>query len=161
MIYKIIAKLLSVSFIADYLIDKAKKTPYINIAKGDDVYMERYWLFNPLDVETKCIKYSWIPFSIRIHKILKEDQDRHMHDHPWDCRTFILKGQYLEERVDGVYARREGTTATIAFDDYHKILHVYGDCVYTMFVTGKYKGVWGFLVDGIKIKYKEYLNTEK
>jgi hypothetical protein len=27
----------------------------------------------------------------------------------------------------------------------------------TLFITGKYRGTWGFLVDGVKVPWREYL----
>ena len=145
-----------------YLLNRAKKTPFTHIyGKDSELYMERYWLFNPFyEVEGRT-KFDRFPLAFRIHKIVKEDDDRHLHDHPWNCRTFILKGWYREERnepwEDNNYLRKAGDTSRLNFDEYHKITQVCDEGAYTMFVTGKYQGTWGFLVDGIKVKYREYL----
>lgn len=155
--------------IADYLIRRSKRTPYFHL----DGYMNRWWLFNgygndPSTPEKqrqeKPIK--WLP-SVRIHHILREDYARDMHDHPWNARTIILKGDYDEERMlkrfDGKhfvqdYTRKKGDTARLMFGEYHNITRVSEGGVWTMFFTWKYMGTWGFWVNGKKIPHKEYNN---
>lgn len=174
-LWSILAQLLAMPFARDWLISKAKKTPYNNIVKDGSTYMERYWLFNPYESvngEQKGAKYSWWPWSIRIHWIRRADVDRHMHDHPWNARTVILKGWYIEERLicdacelfpDGYeveYWRREGDTARLDFGEYHYITEVPEDGVWTLFITGPYQGTWGFMVDGVKVKFRQYLGME-
>jgi len=39
--------------------------------------------------------FSWLPFSIKLHKIILSD-DYCLHDHPWKFCSFILKGGYYE-----------------------------------------------------------------
>lgn len=162
--YKLIAKIVSHPKVFNYLLKKAKKTPYTHIYGEQDkeLYMERYWLFNPYPKTGDPRRYNWFPLSIRIHKIVKPDNDRHLHDHPWNARTFILKGWYKEERSKGGrwYVRRTGDTATLNFGEYHRIIEICEGGVYTLFVTGKYRGTWGFLVDGLKVNYKKYLGLE-
>lgn len=161
--YKLIAKLLSRPAVFKKLLAYAKKNPYNNILSpdGTEVYMERYWVFNPTIGENR--KYQWIPLSIRLNKINKPDADRHLHDHPFNARTFILKGWYTElrEGTPVEFVRCAGDTATLNFKEYHKITLVPNDGVYTLFVTGKYRGIWGFLVDGIKVNFRDYLKARK
>jgi hypothetical protein len=161
--YKLIAWVLSRPKVFKYLLARAKKTPYTHIygATDKELYMERYWLFNPFLVSGAKPKHSWCPLSVRIHRIVKPDDDRHLHDHPWNARTFILKGCYTEERLDGPHIRWEGDTARLNFGEYHRISHVPRDGVYTLFVSGKYRGTWGFLVDGAKVPYRRYLGLGK
>lgn len=138
----------------------AAHRPYRNI----DGYMNRGWIFNPYDHGTYVKHIESLP-SIRLHHILREDDDRHMHDHPWDARTFILAGWYVEARLnaDGtrtLHRREAGYTGTLKFGEYHRIVEVSPGGVYTLFCTGKYQGTWGFLVDGQKIHHKAYLNAD-
>lgn len=162
MIFRILAKVLSHPRVFNYLLNRAKKTPYTHIygMKDKELYMERYWLFNPYPSSGSLRRFNWCPISIRIHKIMKVDDDLHLHDHPWNARTFILKGWYREERPDGFKHRKKGDTSRLNFGEYHRITEVCESGVYTLFITGKYRGTWGFLVDGIKIKYREYLGIE-
>ena len=36
-------------------------------------------------------------FSIYIHGIYEEDKEQHLHDHPWDFMSMVLKGSYSEQ----------------------------------------------------------------
>lgn len=166
-LWQLVAKVVSIPVIAEYLIIRAQRTPYFHL----DGYMNRWWLFNRYSEVGKQDKIPprsrWLP-SIRIHQILREDRAEHMHDHPWDGRTIILKGWYLERREDGKrYMMEAGDTRPIKFGEYHHIEDVgWMDTkcdgtmrsVYTMFITWGYKGTWGFLVDGKKVHYKQYLS---
>lgn len=173
---KLIAKLIALPGVADWLIRRAQRTPYFHI-KGDDgsIYMYRWWLFNPYPTGNDGGGRrwgDWLP-SIRIHRIMREDRDRHMHDHPWNARTFILRGRYKElrrkvvegERLDQVFEvlriRRPGDTASLRFGEYHRITAVSPAGVWTLFVTWRKRGTWGFLVGGRKVPWREYLGIEK
>lgn len=105
-----------------------------------------------------------------LHRIALPDRDRDHHDHPWNARTIILKGWYLERRletslqgweVERHYRRTAGDTAAIRFGEYHSIDKLSSrEEVWTLFITWKYQGTWGFLVNGSKVPYKKYLNLE-
>lgn len=172
--WRVVAKVVSQPRIANYLIKRAMRTPYSHIRSvdGKDIYMARYWLFNPYPIESESDKTrpKWqFPISARIHNIRREDLDRHLHDHPWNCRTIILKGWYCEQRRKHEDGRCEfnvygpGSTARLRFGlDWHKINHVTteDDAVWTLFIIGKYRGTWGFNVDGVKVPHWEYLKCK-
>jgi len=42
----------------------------------------------------KIILTPW--FAIYIHAIYKADEDKHLHNHPWNFWSFVLKGSYTE-----------------------------------------------------------------
>ncbi len=149
--------------VARWLIRRAQLAPYTHL----DGYMDRFWLFNAYDkkngVEVTPIR--WLP-SVRVHHILRKDLDRHHHDHPWDARTIILDGWYRETRLEEdyfgdldnyVYDRARGDTAQVLYGQYHTITEVSEGGVWTMFITYGYRGTWGFLVDGVKVQWREYL----
>lgn len=152
--WNIAASVLSRPFISKWLIAYAQRAPYFHL----DGYMERWWVFNPYDHESR--KTKW-PFSrsIRVHHILRPDSSRDPHDHPWDARTIILKGWYVESRDDGLHNRMTGDTAAIGSDEFHNIVDVSPGGVYTLFITGDYKHRWGFRVDGAKVPHTEYVET--
>lgn len=162
MLYKLLAKIVSHPAVFKRLLARAKKTPYSHIYGEDDglLYMERYWLLNPYPESGTERKINWLP-SIRIHKIVRPDPDRHLHDHPWNARTIILKGWYAECRENAVnMVRARGNTARLNFGEYHKITSVDSNGAYTLFIAGKYRGVWGFLVNGKKVDFKTHLNIK-
>ncbi len=164
-----LAQRLAEPAMVDWLIARAAKTPYLNI----DGYMDRAWLFNPYPTraEKDALKEAGLPEpeytgpSGRIHHILRKDNDRDGHDHPWNCRTIILRGWYNEDRLmpDGTWKgfhRKAGDTATLSFGEYHNITDVSEGGVWTLFITEEYQGTWGFLVDGVKVPYRTYLGLE-
>jgi hypothetical protein len=160
-LWKIAAWVASRKSVAEWLIQRAQRTPYLHIYSSDgrEVYMYRWWLFNPYDNETRKTKYRWCPISIRLHRIMVPDSDRHLHDHPWNARTIILRGFYYELRPDTPpVVRRRGDTAAIRHREYHRIQYVSLGSAWTLFITGKYRGDWGFMVDGNKVPWREYLN---
>jgi hypothetical protein len=177
MILKLLAKILALKPVRTALIKQAQKTPYYHLVnRQGKVYMYRWWLFNPklgnAPDGTEWFRWPNLP-SIRIHWIKRRDLDRHLHDHPANCRTFVLQNWYKEKRQaylnlpigpitltnEYVFStRRAGQTATIDFGEYHSITEVAPGGVWTMFVIGPRKGMWGFLVDGVKVPFKEYLN---
>lgn len=177
-----------------WLMRRAFRTPYSHItsADGTDVYMRRFWLFNPYSVETGKRQGEWakrpwwreILPSVRLHHIMRADQDRHLHDHPWNARTIILKGWYEEERYSDESplgrAKREmlaaapygkhfgagrthletriaGYTGRLMFGQYHRITQVPRDGVWTLFITWRKRGSWGFDVDGREVPWREYI----
>lgn len=158
MIWKLIAKVCAQPVVAEWLIRRAKKTPYVHIyGKGGEMYMGRWWLFNPYPYPEEK-RENRFPISIRIHHIKRKDEDRELHDHPWNARTIILKGGYTEVREDGKrYFRLSGDTAKLKYGEYHRITYVPPEGTWTLFITGKYRGTWGFLVDGVKVQWRQYL----
>lgn len=160
--WKVLAHVVSKPWVANAIIKQAQKTPYMHIwrDKSDELYMERWWLFNKytkgVNGEVVSAKYSWLP-SIRVHRICLADTDEHLHDHPWDARTIILKGWYMEEKEDDKRLMAPGDTGPIKAGDFHRIDMVSDGGVYTLFFTWKWMEEWGFKVDGVKIPYWKYL----
>lgn len=85
--------------VADRLVEavirRAMKTPYFHLPE----YMNRYWLLKPRRWTFGC--------AIRVHQILRSDNDRHLHDHPWPFATLILRGGYVEILQQHVLNRSE------------------------------------------------------
>lgn len=180
MIAKLIGWLLTRGDMPERLLAYAKRTPDVPIYDADDgqsLYMERFWLFNPIKNYRR--RWQFIPFSIRIHVIHRPDNDRHPHDHPFNGRTWILRNGYVEHRVErwrdamarGMlpltyvegdpltevpYTRRPGSTTTISFRKYHRITKLINGPAVTFFAFGDYKGKWGYLVDGCKVPHDQY-----
>jgi len=188
--WECVAAIVSTPRVSAWLIERSKRTPYFHITardNADEIYMGRWWLFNAYrkDAKDNTLPGSWawlgLP-SIRVHHIMRADDDGHMHDHPWNARTIILRGWYREERPlsDGdeipenctgimrshyddsrmQFTRTTGYTGPVLFEQYHRISEVSPGGVYTLWFTWRYRGTWGFLVDGAKVPYRKYLGTE-
>lgn len=186
-VWSLIARVVSRPAVADWIIERSKRKPYYPITSRDgaEIYMDRHWLFNPYtkdaDGNAGPARLSWLP-SIRVHHIMRADDDGHMHDHPWNARTIVLRGWYREERpwlVGDVVpknctklifshaddrmelTRTTGYTGRVLFDSYHRISSVSNGGVTTLWFTWRYRGTWGFLVGSKKVPWREYLNVPK
>ncbi|WP_315128032.1 hypothetical protein [Comamonas antarctica] len=166
-LWKLAAVVLSRPTVTRWLIRRARRTPYFPIlGRGNDLlYMDRWWVFNAYgknaEGRTAPPRWPWLP-SIRVHHICQPDDDDHEHDHPWDARTIILKGWYVEERrthCEATRVMRAGQTAVIVAGQFHRIARVSDGGVYTLFFTWQYISDWGFWVEGQKVLWREYLEA--
>jgi hypothetical protein len=168
--WRVIAYIVTRPAVTDWLIQRAQRTPYSNITSPTDgsLYMGRWWLFNPYPAKSDGRRRrwgDWLP-SIRIHHIVRPDGDRHLHDHPWNARTIILRGWYSEELPETPNWRRwhfrsRGYTGRLLFGQFHRIDEVATGGAWTMFITWGYRGTWGFEVDGNKVPWREYLEVDQ
>ena len=102
----------------------------------------------------EILKTRW--FSIYIHGIYAADQDKHLHNHPWDYKSIVLKGSYIEETNNGVNILKFGTVTSRIGKDYHKIKSLLTKSVYTLFIVSPIKRIWGYQVDGSWVNHEEY-----
>ena len=150
-------------WLINLIIKSAAKRPYYHI--GD--YMHRWWL-TPSFLLTKdedgySIPYSWLPtiLKCRVHHIMRADEDRHLHDHPADNRSIILRGYYDEQDIFGrSNLRAKGQTIFRRAECFHKIAYVSSRGVWTLWFLSERKNDWGFLVEGRKISWKTYLGRK-
>jgi hypothetical protein len=144
--WSLIARMLSRPAVFNFVRSYAMKRPYFHI--GD--YMHRFWI----------VPYSWgWPFAARIHHIKRPDADPFLHDHPWNWRTIILSGSYVEEDVFGkLHRRSEGETRYATAETLHRIDEVSEGGVWTLFITYRKRNSWGFMVGdpSRKIYWREY-----
>lgn len=149
--------------LVDWLVARAQRTPYFHIEGEDGVYMRRWWLMPRWSLQEDEHGYLmpkvWMPFSIRVHHICRPDHDRDLHDHPFNYRTVILRGYYLEEDIFAqVHRRVAGDTVAATAQTFHRIFEVPAEGVWTLFVMGKRTNKWGFLVGGRKVHWRTYLD---
>lgn len=145
----------------DALIARAQRNPYDHLAG----YMERYWLFQA-PAWPKLPR--WVPRlpSVRLHRILRSDADRHMHTHPWWNVSLVLRGTYWEVMPAPVGAEGSHIGGYAALDEpffinqrkpghivlrsrhaRHKLMLFRGP-VWTLFIHGHDAGWgWGYLID--------------
>jgi quercetin dioxygenase-like cupin family protein len=169
-----------VRFLSDRLMERAKKTPYTHL----DGYMNRYWLVPYVD---KPAEFTDATFSenvgavtwrrpiakllqkagiaIRVHEILRSDDDRALHNHPWGYVTIILEEGYYEITEDHYGERSErmlpGRVLFRKAGDSHRLVLTEGTVARTLFITGRWQHGWGFFVDGQFVPWRDYLNKRK
>lgn len=142
----------------DKLIARAKRTPYFHL----EGYMMRYWL----------IPYNRFFPAARIHHILRSDDDRAFHDHPWPYVSIVLRGGYYEvtPNIDksGIYLGEKfkwygpGSVIFRSAKSWHRlVIPNKGQTAWTLFITGKYQQTWGFFLNANnKVPYRKYLGME-
>lgn len=115
----------------------------------------------------------WI--NIYLHKFMRSDDDRALHDHPWWSVSFLLKGSVTElyyktdelslpapwrkvmlkdniRRFIPVYRRADHT---------HRIVLEEGTVAWTLFITGSKSRDWGFHCPKGWKHHKEFTKKDK
>lgn len=131
--------------LADRIIARVTRRPPDFVIGGiEDPYLMRWWI---------------IPrnrfFNIYLHRFLRSDDDRALHDHPWVNCSILLRGSYwehlqsdqpglmgrvVERKAGAIVLRWSGRIA-------HRVELLNGP-VWTLFITGPRYREWGFLCDG-------------
>lgn len=70
-------------------------SPHFTIAKPDASPYLRRWFLTPWSSDDHRLKDRRLP-NVYLHQILRSDDDRALHDHPWDNISIILWGGYVE-----------------------------------------------------------------
>ncbi len=98
--------------------------------------------------------------NVYLHHILRSDDDRALHDHPWWNVSIVLRGGYwewmpawVETDLPGILARAESDLrvwrgpGSIVFrraTAAHRLELPFGKTAWTLFITGKNVRSWGF-----------------
>ncbi len=120
--------------------------PHFVIGRSEGPYMLRWYLLprNP-----------W--FNVYLHKFLRDDDDRALHDHPWNFVSLMIKGSYIERRpnpyrdwpeFDPEFIDSKRGSPSIAFrraTDKHRVTLARNP-------DGSAKPCWTIVVTGSKIR---------
>jgi len=119
------------------------RKPDFVIGNPDDPYMLRWWVIP---------RNKW--FCIYLHKFLKSDDDRALHDHPWWNISLIIKGRDIENMPVNATDPRGDKKAVLRkawrpifrrAEASHQIELIPGDPpVWTIFIRGREVREWGF-----------------
>lgn len=125
------------------------RPPDFIIGPEDDPYLRRWFIIprNPFQ-------------NTYLHEVLRSDDDRAGHDHPWDNRTLVIDGgysemQYLQDdpwREARLVERKPGDTVTRMATDTHRLIVPEGGRAVTLFTTGPRIREWGFWCPGDKTR---------
>ena len=113
-------------------------------SKTGDIHFKRW----------EILKTRW--GSIWLHAIYKADQDKHLHNHPWDFTSVVLKGSYYEQTSLGNKKQYPGKINIRNGEEHHKILELLSPVVYTLFFVSAPKRQWGYKVEGKFIDHETY-----
>jgi hypothetical protein len=100
---------------------------------GDPAYMRRWWIVPRNEQQ-----------NVYLHEILRDDEDRALHDHPWDNTSLLLIGKYREITPEGVFLREAGSLVSRKATDAHRLELIDGAPCVSLFFTGLKVREWGF-----------------
>lgn len=131
-----------------------KRPPDLVIGSPDRPYLRRWHLFR------------WRFFGVFLHQILRDDDDRALHDHPWWNVSIILKGGYLEwrshqwDRARDVVWRSAGSIIFRGAHVAHRLsLGSQRKPCWSLFIVGPRVREWGFHCQHGWRVWHEFVNT--
>ncbi|MBV2128182.1 hypothetical protein [Arsukibacterium indicum] len=111
-----------------------------------DNYMHRWWLI-PRN------RY----FNIYLHKIMRNDDDRALHDHPWWSLSVLLKGKLREVLHNRIRYPLRFIPLLRSAKLAHRLEVVEGP-VWTLFITGPVIRSWGFHCPKGFVPWKDFVD---
>lgn len=125
--------------IAERIINRiTRRPPDVVIGGHDKPYLYR-WFIIPRN------RF----LNIYLHRFMRSDDDRALHDHPWSNVSVLLRGRYVEHTIaaGGIHIRTERRAGNVKIrpsgTSAHRIELTDGDC-WTLFMTGPRYRHWGF-----------------
>lgn len=124
------------------------------------------FLRSPINIQSLYLRRFFLirkgPFKLFLHFINRSDNDRHMHDHPWDFTSLCLSGGYMESSANGVRGFRPGQILRNTAEHRHKVIlrQDSNDAeipAWTLIHTKKARRVWGFHTEDGWVDWRTYL----
>ncbi len=119
------------------------RRPYLHL----EGYMERFWI----------LRTPWL--SARLHRILRSDHDRDLHDHPWDYASVILRGGYWEVTADGKRWYGPGSVVFRRAGHLHRLVLPDGAPATTLFIHRRKRRDWGFRTATGWVDWRTYVSA--
>lgn len=112
--------------------------PHFYIGGIENPYMLRWYLLP---------RNEWL--NLYLHKFMRDDEDRALHDHPWWFLSWMLKGKYIEHTPNGIFRRSWLSIAFRRATHTHRVellKDIAGKPVpcWTLVLTGSKSREWGF-----------------
>lgn len=116
-------------------LDLRPRAPDMCIGGSAKPYIRRWYLFRtPL-------------ISLYLHNMLRDDDDRALHDHPWNNVSVVLIGGFVEVTPTGRLSRAPLSVTFRSATDAHRLElrhHAGVTSSWSLFFTGPYLRKWGF-----------------
>lgn len=111
-------------------------SPDLYIGGQENPYLMRWYILprNPI-------------FNIYLHKIVRDDDDRALHDHPWWSLSLLLKGEIIEVDNNGWHFYKRLKIRFRKAEYCHRLMLPYRGHekpAWTLFITGPRIREWGF-----------------
>jgi len=116
-----------------------------------NVYLSRWSLRLP---------FGW---SIKLHKLMRADDDRCHHDHPWWMLRVILWGGYVETigEEHKEVTRRMGSLSFCKSSFQHRIVKLNRSSSWSLVLTGKKRDNWGFYTSSGWMGWREFVDAAR
>jgi hypothetical protein len=127
------------------------RAPDVIIGGAEQPYMLRWWVLP---------RNRW--FNIYLHRFLRSDDDRALHDHPWWNVSALISGAYTEHTIaaGGINRLTRRVAGELKFrlaGAAHRIELSDGPC-WTLFVTGPRLRAWGFHCPRGWVHWRDFTN---
>lgn len=107
--------------------------PHFVVGSPESPYLLRWYIIPRND---------W--FNVYLHKFLRDDDDRAMHDHPWNSLSILIVGRYIEQTAAGRKLYKAGSVIRRKATHTHRVELIDGKPAWTLFLTGPKVRDWGF-----------------
>ena len=132
------------------------RAPDFIIGGRERPYMLRWWLIP---------RNRW--FNIYLHRIVRSDDDRALHDHPWLNCSVVLAGGYREIMPAArgpfkygdavvVHDRKPGSVVFRSAKSAHRLIVEDGAECISLFITGPRIREWGFYAPGRWVHWQQF-----
>lgn len=110
----------------------------------EGAYLHRWWIIPRNRV-----------LNVYLHRFLRDDDDRALHDHPWPSLSWMLAGAYIEHTIaaGGIHHRERIEAGTLRFRSARHAHRIELEpdpegrmrpWCWTLFITGPRIRMWGF-----------------
>lgn len=127
-----------------------ERAPDFVIGPPDDPYLRRWWL---IPRNEAC--------NVYLHEIIRSDDDRALHDHPWPNTSMVIDGRYVEHLPDGSANLREaGWVGSREAEALHRLEILPGERAVSIFMTGPKVREWGFACPKGWVHWRDFTGGE-
>ncbi|PNU03957.1 cupin domain-containing protein [Novosphingobium guangzhouense] len=98
--------------------------------------------------------------NVYLHAVLKSDEDRAMHDHPWSNVSYLIAGSYIEHTPEGRIVRKAGDVIERPAHALHRLEVIPGQSAISLFMTGPKVREWGFACSHGWVHWEDFVSRE-
>lgn len=135
--------------IAEWARTVRQRDPDFIIGDPANPYLRRWWVVPRNEFQ-----------NVYLHEILRSDDDRALHDHPWDNRSLVIQGSYIEHTPSGIFFREPGSVIARRAEDSHRLEVVPGQTAVSLFFTGQKVRDWGFHCPKGWVNWRDFTGGE-
>ena len=123
------------------------RNPDLKVGDPDKPYMLRWYIVprNPIA-------------NVYLHHFLRDDDDRALHDHPWDSQSVLLSGKLREHMPEGSRIITPGMVINRKAEDCHRLEVL--ERGFTLFTTGPRVRDWGFHCPQGWVHWEDFVSPE-